>query len=202
MAVPAMDTSVVADEDALRAETYILLAMLLSAPPKRDVLDLVGDLPGDESPVGTVIRALSAAARAATPAVLEREYHDLFIGTATGELIPYASYYLTGSLYTKPLASLRVDMARLGIARSDKASEPEDHIAAECEMMAGLILGSFSDVPAPLDEQRRFFESHLAPWAARFFADLEAAQAATFYMPVGRLGGELMEIETQAFEMA
>lgn len=202
MAVEAIDRSGATDEDTLRAETYILLAMLLSAPPKRDVLDMVSDLPGDESPVGSAVRALSAAARAVTPAVLEREYHDLFIGTATGELIPYASYYLTGSLYTKPLASLRVDMARLGIARSGKVNEPEDHIAAECEMMAGLILGSFADAPASLDEQRRFFETHLAPWAGRFFADLEAAQAARFYMPVGRLGRELMEIEAQAFEMA
>ena len=38
------------------------------------------------------------------------------------------------------------------------------------------------------EAERRFFERHLKPWAARFFADLEAAQGARFYRAVGQLG--------------
>ena len=60
-----------------------------------------------------------------------------------GELVPFASYYRTGFLNEKPLAKLRGDMARLGIARAESVKEPEDHIAALCEMMAGLITGAF-----------------------------------------------------------
>lgn len=33
-----------------------------------------------------------------------------------------------------------------------------------------------------------FFERHLEPWAARFFADLEIARSAEFYRNVGTLG--------------
>jgi TorA maturation chaperone TorD len=72
-----------------------------------------------------------------------REYQNLFIGVGRGELVPYGSYYITGFLNEKPLARLRNDMDRLGIARRDNVSESEDHIAALCEMMSGLILGDF-----------------------------------------------------------
>jgi TorA maturation chaperone TorD len=91
-------------------------------------------------------------------------------------------------------------MARLGIGRRDDVPEPEDHIAALCEMMAGLITGAFGE-PASLDEQRRFFTRHLASWAPRFFEDLQAARAAVLYMPVGRIGRIFIAIEAEAFGM-
>jgi TorA maturation chaperone TorD len=46
-----------------------------------------------------------------------------------------------------------------------------------------------------------FFERHMKPWAARFFADLEIAQSATFYRKVGSLGRLFMDIETEAFAL-
>jgi TorA maturation chaperone TorD len=67
-------------------------------------------------------------------------------------------------------------------------------------MMAGLIEGAFGD-PAELAVQRRFFESHLAPWATQFFDDLERAQAAVLYAPVGNIGSAFMAIEGAAFAM-
>jgi TorA maturation chaperone TorD len=79
--------------------------------------------------------------------------------------------------------------------------EPEDHIAAICEMMAGLIEGSF-DAPADLETQRQFYERHLAPWAERFFTDLEGARSAVFYAPVGSVGRAFMEIEHTAFGLS
>ena len=92
-------------------------------------------------------------------------------------------------------------MARLGIARSDDVSEPEDHIAALCEMMHGFTTGVFGK-PLPLTEQRRFFHAHIADWASKFFEDLEAADAADFYASVGRVGRMFMAVEAEAFEMA
>lgn len=192
----------IAEEDELRAKGYLLIARLLSAPPGADLLAGLGGLAGDAGALGRALDELAAAARGAEPAAVEREYHDLFIGLGQGELNPYGSYYLTGFLYERPLARLRVDMARLGIARQRQVREPEDHIAALCEMMAGLISGAFAGAPAPLAEQHGFFGAHLASWAPRFFADLEAASGARFYRPVGRFGRLLMEIERQAFEMA
>jgi TorA maturation chaperone TorD len=194
--------SPVSDEDRLRAETYILLAMLLAAPPTADVLDMVADLRGgDESAFGSSIDALAGAARRASPNDLNNEYHDLFIGLQTGELVPYASYYIAGALFSKPLAKLRMDMARLGIARARQVNEPEDHIAGLCEMMAGLILGTFGDRPAELSDQKAFFQKHLLTWSPRFFEDLERAEAASFYKPVGSLGRHFIDIENHAFAM-
>jgi len=158
-------------------------------------------LQGDESQLGRVIKVLAAAASGTSEETAKQEYFDLFVGLGQGELLPYASYYLTGFLNEKPLARLRGDMARLHIARADDVSEPEDHIAALCEMMAGLITGSFGR-PAELAEQRAFFDTHIGCWAPRFFEDLQAAQSAVLYMPVGTIGRLFMAIEAQAFEMA
>ena len=114
--------------------------------------------------------------------------------------MPYASFYLTGFLNEKPLAKLRADMQALGIARKTDVKEPEDHIASICEMMAGLIAGSFG-APADLAAQRGFYDKHLAPWAGKFFADLEKAQGADLYRPVGEIGQLFLAIEAEAFVM-
>jgi len=191
-----------AEEDALRAQVYSLLANLFSAPPKGEVLKMVRGLKGDETEFGQAIAAMASTAAATTSDAIEDEYNALFVGVTRGELLPYASYYLTGFTYEKPLADLRGDMARLGIARAEDIPEPEDHIAALCEMMVGLIGGAFDGPHVSLAEQRSFFDTHIGCWAPKFFEDLEAANAAAFYMPVGRIGRLFMDIEQQAFEMA
>ncbi|MGE0613108.1 MAG: molecular chaperone, partial [Hyphomicrobiales bacterium] len=132
---------------------------------------------------------------------VRREYHDLFIGEGRGELLPYGSYYLTGFLNEKPLARLRNDMAALGIARDPSVREPEDHIAALLDMMAGLITGEFGD-PASVAEQKRFFETHLSSWVDHFFADLEGAKSSVLYAALGTVGRRFIEIEETAFSMS
>lgn len=188
------------EEELLRARLYSLLSNLLAAAPGEAVLAALRDGEGDASELGRAFSALAGKARATTPAAATREYHDLFIGLGRGELVPYGSYYLTGFLHEKPLAALRRDLARLGLERAAEVKEPEDHIAALCEVMAGLIDGSFG-APAPLPVQRELFERHIAPWAGRFFADLEAAAAADFYREVARIGRIFLGVETTAFAM-
>ena len=122
-------------------------------------------------------------------------------GVGHGELQPYASYYLTGFLYERPLANLRGDLLELGVVRRADVHEPEDHVAALCETMAGLITGKFGS-SADLSRQRKFFERHIGGWAPRFFEDLERAKSARLYMPVGTIGRMFMEIERVAFSMA
>lgn len=195
------EDSRIAEEDLLRANIYSLLGRLLARPPERATLDMIGGIKGDDTELGQALQSMAAAARASTPGAVDDEYHALFIGLGNAELNPYGSYYLTGFLYEKPLAKLRGDMAEIGIVRADKVHEPEDHIAALCEMMCGLITGAFGQV-TDLDEQQNFFATHIAPWAARFFEDLERSPRAAFYMPIGTVGKLFMAIETQAFQMA
>ena len=191
----------VLEEDLLRAQIYALLGELLARPPRQDVIDLVQELEGDETPLGAALNELAAAARTITVEDAESEYSALFIGITRGELMPYASYYITGFLYERPLADLRVDMSRHGIAKSDDVSEPEDHIASLCEMMRGLLTGVFG-APLGLAEQSAFFDAHIGTWAPKFFEDLEAAEGSVFYEPLGRVGRHFMAIEAEAFEMA
>jgi len=192
----------VAEEDRLRADAYALISRLLIRSPKADLLAQVGALGGGEDPFGAAVAALASEARATSEAAVKDEFHALFIGLSEGELQPYASYYRAGGIYRKPLAELRSDLSRLGISRDDAVKEPEDHIAILCEVMAALILGRLGGAPAPLAEQRCFFDDHIAPWAQQFFADLEAASAARFYRPLGRIGALFLAIESEGFDIA
>jgi TorA maturation chaperone TorD len=196
----AESPTAVPEEDALRGRFYGLLAHLLVAPPTAETLAALTRLEPDETGLGQALGSLSGAARTVAVDEAEDEYNALFIGITRGELVPYASYYLTGFLYEKPLAALREDMERLGIARAEDVAEPEDHIASLCEMMHGLIHGSFGNA-GDLVAQKRFFDAHLAPWASQFFQELEAADSAVFYRPVGTLGRMFMAIEGEAFTM-
>lgn len=189
----------VSEEDAARAHEYSLLAALLRAAPSQDFLSRLAQLRGDASPIGMAHLALGEAAEKTTAEKAEREYFDLFIGVGRGELLPYGSYYLTGFLHERPLARLREDLNNLGIERSTGVSDPEDHAAILCEIMAGLITRKF---PSDAGTDRKFFEKHMAPWLGRFFKDLEQAQGAKFYRTVGQLGREFTEIESEAFALS
>ncbi len=201
VAQASIEASALAEEDALRANVYTLLGRLLKSPPTASDLSRFGSLKGDASELGQAISALAAVARAARPEAVDDEFHDLFIGVGRGELLPYGSYYLAGFPNEKPLANLRIDMAQMGIGRAEGVAETEDHIAALCETMAGLITGTFGE-PADLSTQQRFFDTHVASWAGKFFEELEAADSAAFFMPVGTIGKLFMHIEAQAFQMA
>jgi TorA maturation chaperone TorD len=113
--------------------------------------------------------------------------------------LPYASHYLAGSLYGRPLGRLRETLQQLGIERAAGNSEPEDHVAILFEIMARLIGG---DIVGPAGADREFFEKHLAPWIRRFFVDLEQAESVDFYAHVGLLGRTFVDIETEAFALS
>ena len=195
-----MDNRPIAPEDQVRASLYALLGNLLLQVPDQTTLDQLAALEGEAGDVGSAINALSQIAKSMTPASVEREYNILFIGVGRGEVLPYASYYLTGFLHEKPLADLRGKMRELGIQRKQGVSEPEDHAGALCEMMAGMISGAFGQ-SMPLQTQKEFFNAHIAPWAAHCFSDLEKAESAVLYAPVGSLGRLLVGIEQESFRI-
>jgi TorA maturation chaperone TorD/DNA-binding transcriptional regulator YdaS (Cro superfamily) len=184
--------------DQLRAHEYALLAALLGRAPKGQVLKVIAGLKGDASPLGMAHISLADAASKASQDAIQREYFNLFIGVGRGELLPYASYYLTGFLNDRPLAKLRDALGHLGLERTEAYGDPEDHIATLCEVMSGLCAGKFD---APKGADRAFFEAHIEPWAARFFADLEMASGADFHKSVGQLGRMFINVETQAFAL-
>ena len=124
-----------ASEDRLRADLYNFLGLVLSRPMDQMTLDQTAALTGDDSPLGRAIAGLATAARDATVKDVKREYNALFIGLGRGELLPYASFYLTGFLNEKPLGALRRDFKALGLARAAGVFEPEDGIASLMEVM-------------------------------------------------------------------
>ena len=182
--------------DRARAQEYALLATLLSRSPDRELLSGLARLQGDASPIGLAHAALGEAAMRTSEESVGREYFALFGGLGGGSLLPYASHYLTGALYGRPLVRLRETLRRLGIEKAPERSEPEDHAAILCEVMAGLAGGS---VTAPAGAERDFFETHLSPWIRKFFADLEQAEPADFYARVGALGRTFVDVEAEAF---
>lgn len=192
---------VLPEEDQIRAQFYGLFARLLAAPMSAETIQSVRELGGGDGELGEAIATFAALAQRSTEAAAKEEYTVLFYGNGSGgELLPYASHYLTGFLYERPLAEVRKAMAEMGIARAEGTKEPEDHIAFLCEIMHGLITGVW-DASSDIDAQREFFETHMAPWAGRFFSDLEKATGAALYMPLGTMGRMFMAIEAEAFTM-
>jgi TorA maturation chaperone TorD len=178
--------------DAERARLFALIGRLLSEAPDVALLQALAGLTGDASPLGRAYAGLADAAARNGAEAVEREFFTLFIGVGRGEILPYASYYLTGFLHERPLAELRGTLAGIGVRRAPGVPEPEDHMAFVCEVYAGLIEGRYAGDPA------EFFARHLKPWAGRLFADLEAGENARFYRAVGALARTAIDIEAAA----
>jgi TorA maturation chaperone TorD len=188
------------NEDQLRADMYSFLANLLRAEPSSELVNQLTKLESDDSPIGKSIKTLSKLASSLDLPTIRDEYVRIFIGVGRGEILPFASYYLTGFLKDKPLAKLRNDMKEIGIELAENVKEPEDHIASLFDMMSGLILGKFSK-KFSIGEQRDFFNKHLAPWVGLLMRDIESSRIAVFYSPIGTIGREFMEIERSSFSM-
>jgi TorA maturation chaperone TorD len=189
-----------AEQDGLRASMYGLLAHLLAKPPSPQLLERL-DAIEEGGPVAddlaTAWRLLKVAAREHGLHDLDEEYHALFIGIGRGELVPYASWYLTGFLMDRPLAYLRRDLTTLGIERQPGTNDPEDHAAMLCESMCVIIAAE--DIP--FATERQFFHNHIASWMPVFFQDLQQAKAACLYAAVGGLGEAFLRFENRYFEL-
>ena len=178
------------EQEFWRANTYQLLASLLTGPPGQTLVAQLAaiPLPGKEQGEDAIALAwgeLGEAARRAGETDLAEEYRALF-DEEGGLLIPYASWYMAGERNAKPLNLLRVELAGLGLEKLGDVTE--DHAGALCTTMRVLIE---SDDP----RQIGFFSRHLKPWLPLFFSDLRLARIAGFYRPVGSLGEAFIEVE-------
>jgi TorA maturation chaperone TorD len=182
------------DERAWRAHLYALLGRLLAAPPDAELLQRLGNLAtGGDTEMERALNALGQAARTCDAEIVAEEYQSLFIGVTQGELLPYGSWYQCGFLMEKPLARLRDDLRRLGVARQDHVREPEDHAAAVLEAMSLLVAEGDA-------RQKEFAQAHVFSWLPRFFRDLESAPSAYVYRSVAELGKVFMAIEAAHLE--
>lgn len=183
-------TTVELDEtSALRVDIYRLLAELLRASPDRGLLEWLASLETEDasSPLADAWQQLSMAAQDADARTLARAHFRHLVGVIQGEVVPYASWYLNGELMDMALVHLRRDLAALGIERSDANRDPEDHLAALCEVMALLIESRSA-------QEARFFMTHLSSWAGRCLDDLTGVDT-PFYSRLGRLGRAFIDRE-------
>ena len=196
-----MQPELLLDETQLvRANSYALLAGLLARPPEAEFLQQLAEMQVDTREQKGIVHAWSSlklAAQTARQAGVEDEFFALFIGIGRGEMVPFASWYLTGFLMEKPLAQLRYTLDQLGFERQAEVKEPEDHVAALFEVMACLV----RDLDVDFATQQQFFSEHIQPWIKRFFHELQQAQNARFYRAVAQLGEEFMAIEERYFSM-
>jgi TorA maturation chaperone TorD len=191
-------------EELARAEVYGLLAALFYAPPDA-ALHARFQVAVTAAPVAGAFLEKSwgdlvAAARRLDPARIEREFDTLFQGVGKPEVFLYGSFYLAGKLNEKPLVALRQSLRELGLVRSERMNETEDHIASLCEVMRFLIAGDDAGT-SNLAAQRRFFDAHLRGWVDALCAAIEAHPAADFYAALARFAGDFFAVETQAFDL-
>jgi len=199
-----VDLAAVSPEDAARARWYGLFAGLFRAPPSRQWLAGVaastgeGDASGD-APLARAWRDFAGACAQADPQAVREEFDVAFVGVGKADVIPYASYHLSGFLNDRPLVDLREHLASLGLARRAGIGETEDHISALCETMAWLVAGN-APPARDIAVQREFFSGFLAPWFESLADTIEHSGVTDFYKHAGRLLREFLAIERQAFD--
>ena len=137
---------------------------------------------------------------------VEYEFVELFLGPQKPEIMPYESYYFTGSVFQAPLASVRNFMKEVGLEKKEgELPEPEDTLGFELEIMNWLISKQNNSKDQEeeeiwLDYQESFLKKHLLVWGPTCGEDIESAQKADFYKGAGMLLKGFLEIEKELFQ--
>ena len=201
------DRGVVFPEDRARAEIYALLGNLFYQPPTAELLESIATtktICNDVLVSGFcgAWHALQQTAASADAEAVKDEFDTAFIGTGRQPVMLYGSFYLAGFLNEKPLAQLRDELTKMGLARSGDSHETEDHISALCDVMRFLIAGDHDTPPAALVVQRDFFVRHIKSWNTQLCAAVIAATQTHFYKHVAQFMREFFAIENEAFDIA
>lgn len=189
------------ESNTLRADVYLLIAAMLRQAPSQELLGFIASLEieNNGSDMSKAWQSIITAANKADTEQLADEYQQLFIGIGRGEVVPFASWHLTGSLMEKPLALIRQDLDLLGFEREDTVKEPEDHMAAICEVMAHLAQDASNGEQESLANQQAFFNRHLSTWFTKFTEQVRQAKSSNFYLTVADLMDTFMNIEKVMF---
>lgn len=191
-----------APEDRARADLYALIARLFYAPPDTGLLQALAEadeIVGEDDSVALAEAwgALQRACAATDEEAAQDEYDELLVGVGKAPVAPYIGAYSERTGPESLLVELRAYLAARGLGRQASVSEPEDHIAALCELMRHLI----SVQQAGLEEQQECFHRFIYPGAVRLCDAIVAAECANFYKAVARFARTFFELERTAFEM-
>jgi TorA maturation chaperone TorD len=200
-AVPVALQRMVPPEEAARADFYALLAGLFVGPPAPDLiahLAAARPIEGDAS-LARAWLGLTQASAAMDPDAAAIEHDDLFAGVGKARVSIFAGYYTGAPARDHPRIRIQAALAGLGLARDPRATEPEDHFAGLFEVMRVLVAGMPGRPAAPLAEQKHFFEDHVGPGAAKFFAALAASPQANYYRHAAAVGAAFMALESESF---
>jgi len=191
-------------DELARAELYGLLAALYFRAPDAALFEQFSVAVTQAPQAGAFLegpwQSLVAAMRAGRVDAASEEFDTLFLGIGRPEVFVYGSFYMAGFLNEAPLATLRSDLARLGLGRNPAHGETEDHVAYLFEVMRYLIAGEDVAV-CNLEHQRRFFRQHLQTWVEAMCDALEAHPHAQLYRAVAAFTRAFVQVETQAFDL-
>ena len=191
-----------APEEAARGDFYALIARLLARGPDAALLTQLGaapPIPGD-TPLAKAWQALVDASRAMDAEAASEEYDDLFSAPGKAPVSIYAGYYSGASAVAHPRVRIQQDLAAAGLEHR-VTTEPEDHFAAIFDALRVLVGGTPQRAPATIARQREFFDAHVRPSAAKFFAALAGAKQANYYRRVAAFGAAFVAVEGEAFQL-
>ena len=203
-AVPVIFGSADGSEELARAELYGLLAQLWLAPPDAHLLQQFKTAVTEAPEAGALLQdpwqGLVGALRDTTVQAAAAEFHAQFQGVGKPEVFAYGSFYLSGYLNEKPLSLLRTDLAALKLTRDDSSFETEDHVAYLFEVMRYLIAGDDVAV-CNLEQQRRFFRSHIQTWVEQLCDAVLASPRAQVWRALAVFTQQFVRVETQGFDL-
>ena len=203
--VPAAIRRAVSPEDAARGDFYALLARFFASAPDAPLLASLAaadSIPADGDPaLARAWQGLVDASSVMDPDAAREEYAALFEAVGKAEVSVYAGFYGGAPSIDHPRVRIQADLAALGLARPASLTEPEDHYSGLFEVMRILVAGGASRGPAPVAEQKRFFETHLEPGLARFFAAVGRAPRANYYRHVAAVGAAFGALESESFQL-
>ena len=193
-----------AAEEAARGDFYALLARFFGSAPDGKLLASLaaaGPLPeGSHADLSRAWRDLTAAASAMDSPAAEEEYDALFGGMGKASVSIYAGAHSGATAVEHPRVRIQRDLAAAGLA-PHAPTAPEDHFAALFAAMRGRAAGGAGRAPAPIEQQRAFFESHVKPAAPRFFQVLATHSRSNFYRRVAALGLAFAQLESESFSL-
>ncbi len=203
-AAPVDSVPPLTPEDQGRAGCYALLARLWYAPPDAALLRAIAAAgaivaEGEQVGLAEAWRQLQAAAAAAEPPAVALEYDAVFVGTGKAPVTLYLTHYLADGAAARILVALRDELRQLGLARTRSTHEPEDHLAALCEVMRHLIGLGATD--AALQRQRQFFTRYLSPAYNSLSEQVFIFEPAHFYKHVARFTRAFFQVELAALDM-
>ena len=194
-----------APEDAARAHFYALLARLLHHAPDGGLLHALAHaegIPAEGDPaLARAWQGLTDASKAMDEDAAAEEYEALFVGIGKSEVSLYAGFYGGAPAIDHPRVRILADLAALGLARPDGVTEPEDHYATLLDTMRVLAGGGAGRGPATLQEQKRFFRTHLEPGIAKLFKAVGASPKANYYRHVAAVGAAFAALESESFQL-